>query len=114
MNSKIESIDDLLLPNFESSAKDTFNQFSKIKEGFLNHQEFQAFLKHFFKDDISLYQDFLNTEFYNASNKSRSSDGINYKDFTEVYKDCYIMKNHREVGNDNEVLDVKFETDDLF
>lgn len=114
MNSKIESIDDLLLPNFEASAKDLFKQFSVIKEGFLNHEEFQAFLKFFFNDEISLYPDLLNSEFYNTSNKSRCSDGINYNDFTEVYKDCYIMKNHGEVENNNEGLDIKFETDDLF
>ena len=112
MKANIESLEDILPPNFESLTLKNFKEFSKAKEGYLNQQEFQSFVNNFFQDDKKLSQDLLSPEFFLAGNKSGSVDGINFNDFKEVFQDCYLLKSQDSLENDNDGLDIKFETND--
>ena len=104
MNAKIETTEDLLPHNFNTLANEKFKEYARAKDNFINEKEFYTFVNDFFKEEKELCKELSeDKDFYRQSNKSNCQDGINFSEFKELFQDCYIIKNQKDLGGDDNV-----------
>lgn len=112
MNTKVESIEDVLPPNINTLALEHFNKFGVAKAGFLNESEFNNFVNAFFAEEKELAHEVISSGHYTQSHKAGTTDGVTAEEFSELFKDLYILKHHSK--GEEEPVDITLESKDLF